>query len=258
MSFTYGNKNRMKFNGRDLQGLQIYCIDDDIVLENQFGVNQSVNMSDGVLIDVEKENFTFSLRFITRFNGVPSTLDTLCYGVPLLQELSRVFFNTDNDGVNILSIGDKQYYVVPIEGTLTRHSKNLAEFSVKFKSLSPYAYSPIMVNSIVVNTDNTGKEIEITNKGIDTYIEFNGECVGEGNVTITNITNGSSITVECNKGDSFTVDGESCDISGVDFDRVQGSIIDTLGLCYGKNKFRLETNGEFKLSTSYQMAFGVY
>ena len=258
--FTYGNKNRIKYNGRDLQGLyQLYCIDDDLEIENQFGVSQSANMSNGALVNVDRDNFNFNLRFIRKINGVPSSLDTSYCGRPLLEELNRVFFNTSKDGINIIEIGSKIFYVIGVEGTLTRHSKNLAEFSIQFESLSPYCFSPIMYNPIVVNTDNTGKEIELTNQGIDTYIEFSGQCVKAGNITLTNLTNGSSITVECMAGDSFIIDGDSADVSGVGYDKVSGSIIDTLRLVYGKNRFKLTTTtGEFKTSTKYQMIFGVY
>ena len=257
--FTFGNKNRIKYNSRDLQGLyQLYCVDDDLEIENQMGVSQSASMVNGAFVDVERDNFTFSLKFIRKVNGIVSTLDTSYCGRPLLDELNRVFFNTSNDGVNTLEIGSKIIYCVATEGSLTRHSKNTGEFEIQFESLSPYCFSPIMYNPIVVNTDNTGKEIELTNQGIDTYIEFSGQCVKAGNITLTNLTNGSSITVECMAGDSFIVDGDSADVSGVGYDKVSGSIIDALGLVYGKNRFKLTTTGEFKTSTKYQMAFGVY
>lgn len=246
---TYKNKNSVIYNGRNLSQLyNLYVVDEDIEMENDLGVTQSANFNNEALINVEKENFSFSLKFIRKVNGKVCSLDGMFLGRSFMEEVTRVFYNTSNDGVNILKVGGKIYYVSPASGTLLRHSRNLGEFSIEFESLSPYCYSPIMLNSVRVNETNSPKTIEITNRGNDTYAEVSVECVQAGTLTVTN--NGAELTVDCEAGDVVKVDGDTADVS--DYDKVSGNIRGALGLRYGVNNTTLNTTGDFKVVFKYQ------
>ncbi len=245
---TYKNKS-IVFNGRNLSQLYgLYVVDEDIEMESDLGTSQSANLNNGALVNVEKENFTFSLKFIRKVNGKVCSLDTMFLGRSFLEEITRVFFNTGNDGVNILEIAGKVYYVSPTLGTLKRHSRNLGEFTIEFESLSPYCYSPIMLNQIRVNADNSPKTINITNRGNATYAEVSVECVRAGTLKINN--NGAELTVNCESGDIIKVDGDTAEVS--DYSKVAGDIKGTLGLRYGSNNMTLTTNGDFKVVFRYQ------
>lgn len=245
---TYKNKS-ITYNGKNLSQLyNLYVVDEDIEMESSLGVTQSANLNNGALINVEKENFTFSLKFIRKVNGKVTSLDGMFLGRSFLEEISRVFFDTSKDGINILELGGKVYYVSPTSGSLKRHSRNLGEFTIEFESLSPYCYSPIMLNSIRVNADNSPKEVNITNRGNDTYAELGVECISSGTLTISN--NGVELTINCESGDSVKVDGDTAEVS--DYSKVVGDIKCTLSLRYGANNITLNTTGDFKVALRYQ------
>ncbi len=245
---TYKNKNVI-YNGRNLSQLyDLYVVDEDIELESDLGTSQSANLNNGALINVEKENFTFSLKFIRKINGKLASLDTMFLGRPFMEEVTRVFYNTSRDGVNILELGGKVYYVSPTAGTLKRYSRSLSEFTIEFESLSPYCYSPIMINSIRVLSDNSLKTVNITNRGNDTYAEIEVECVQAGILKINN--NGCELTVNANSGDTIKIDGDTAEVS--DYSKVSGNIRGALGLRYGSNNITLNTTGDFKVVLRYQ------
>lgn len=245
---TYKNKSII-YNGRNLSQLyDLYVVDEDIELESNLGTSQSANLNNGALINVEKENFTFSLKFIRRVNGKLASLDTMHLGRPLMEEVTRVFYNTSRDGVNILELGGRVYYVSPTGGTLKRHSRSLSEFTIEFESLSPYCYSPIIINSIRVLSDNSPKEISITNRGNDTYLEIEIECVQAGTLTVNN--NGSELVINANVGDIIKVDGDTAEASN--YTKVAGNIRDSLMLVYGANNITLTTDGDFKVVIRWQ------
>ena len=251
---TYKNKNSIIYNGRNLSQLyDLYVVDEDKKLENDLGTSQCANLNNGALINVEKENFTFSLKFIRRVNGKLASLDTMFLGRSFMEEVTRVFYNTSTDGVNILEIGGKVYYVSPTSGTLKRYSRSVSEFTIEFESLSPYCYSPIMINSIRVLSDNSPKEISITNRGNDTYAELEVECVQTGTLTISN--NGSELVINSNAGDVIKVDGDTAEVS--DYSKVSGNIRDSLMLIYGSNNVSISTDGDFKVIFRYQCEYAL-
>ena len=256
MSFTYGNKNRIRYNGYDLDFYQLCVIDDSIELENQLGVRQTVNSNNNYFVNVTKENFTFTLKFIRKVNGVPSSLDIRWTNGTFLDEINRLFFS--NKEVNLLEIGGRIFYVMPISGTLKRHSKNVGEFSIEFQSLSPYCYSPIMVSNVTINTTNSPKEITLTNKGNEVYVLLKVNIIADGDLIVTNKKNGNSITVSnCMVGEKFIIDGENCDVKWIDYSRVQGNIKDTLSLRYGDTKFSINCNGS-KCVLEYQSEMNIW
>ncbi len=169
-------------------------------------------------------------------------------GRSFLEEVTRVFFDTSKDGINILEIAGKIYYVSPTNGSLKRLSRSVGEFTIEFESLSPYCYSPIMLNSYRVNTDNSPKETTITNRGNDIYAEVSVECVQAGTLTITN--NGAELTIDCNVGDAIKIDGDTAEVS--DYSNVDGDIKSALSLRYGANNIALNTTGDFKVAFRYQ------
>ena len=251
---TYKNKNVI-YNGRNLSQLyDLYVVDEDIEMESNIGVTQSANQNNGTLIKVDKENFSFSLKFIRKINGKLASLDGMYLGRTFIEEVTRVFYNTGNDGINVLEIGGKIYYVVPTLGTLTRHSRNLGEFTIEFESLSPYCYSPIYLNSIRILSDNSPKETSITNRGNDTYAELGVECVQAGMLTLN--SNGTELVINANAGDVIKVDGDTAEVS--DYSKVVGDIKGTLGLRYGANNITLNTTGDFKVAFRYQCEMNLW
>lgn len=254
---TYRNKNNVIYNQINLSQLyDLYVVDEDIEVESNLGVTQSANLnSNGALIKVDKENFRFTLKFIRKVNGEIVSLDSgLCFGRPFIEEISRVFFNTNKDGINVLEIGGKIYYVVPVGGNLKRHSRNLGEFTIEFESLSPYCYSPIYLNSIRILADNSPKETTITNRGNNTYAELCVKCVQAGTLIISN--NGAELVINANAGDVIKVDGDTAEVS--DYSKVSGNIKDTLSLRYGANNITLTTDGEFKVVFSHQCEMNLW
>ena len=250
---TYKNKNVI-YNGRNLSQLYgLYIVDEDIQMENDLGVTQSANFNNEALINVEKENFSFSLKFIRKVNGKVCSLDGMFLGRSFMEEVTRVFYNTSNDGVNVLELGTKVYYVSPMSGTLKRLSRSVSEFTIEFESLSPYCYSPIMVNSVRVNTDNSPKTIEISNRGNDTYLEVDVECVRTGRLTISN--NGAELVINANAGDVIKIDGDTAEVS--DYSKVVGDIRGALGLRYGTNRIVITTTGDFKVVFRHQCEYGL-
>lgn len=249
---TYKNKISIIYNGRNLSQLyDLYLVDDDIEIESGLGVSQSVNQNNGALVNVDNENFTFSLKFIRKINGKVASLDGMFSGRTFIEEITRVFFNTSKDGVNVLELGGKVYYVSPTSGTLKRISRNAGEFTIEFESLSPYCYSSIMVNSIRALSKNTPKTIEITNRGNDTYLELEVECVQAGTLKINN--NGDELIINCNAEDIIKIDGATAEVS--DYSKVAGNIIDASKLRYGANKISFYTDGDFKVTFRHQCEY---
>lgn len=245
---TYKNKNII-YNGRNLSQLyDLYIVDEDIELESDLGVIQSVNQKNGALINLEKDMFTFSLKFIRKINGKLASLDEMYLGRSFMEEVTRIFFNTSKDGINILELGGKVYYVSPTSGTLKRYSRSVSEFTIEFESLSPYAYSPVMINSIRVLSDNSPKTVNIVNRGNDTHAEIEIECVQTGTLTISN--NREELVINANAGDVIKVDGDTAEAS--DYSKVAGNIRGALGLRYGANNITLNTTGDFKVVLRYQ------
>ncbi|MDU5261971.1 MAG: DUF6558 family protein [Clostridium celatum] len=252
---TYKNKNNVIYNGRNLSQLyNLYVVDEDIEMESDLGVTQSANLQNEALINVEKEQFSFSLKFIRKVNGKVCSLDGMFLGRSFMEEVTRVFYNTSKDGVNILEVGGKIYYVSPTNGSLKRLSRSVSEFTIEFESLSPYCYSPIMLNSVRVLSDNSPKTIEITNRGNDTYAEISVECVQTGRLKINN--NGAELTINCESGDIVKVDGDTAEVS--DYSKIDGDIKDSLMLRYGANRIVLTTiAGDFKLIFRHQCEYGL-
>lgn len=170
-----------------------------------------------------------------------------------MEEITRVFYNTGQDGVNILEIGGKVYYVSPTGGTLKRYSRSVSEFTIEFESLSPYCYSPIMINSIRVLYDNSPKTVNIVNRGNDTHAELEVECVQTGTLTISN--NGAELFINANVGDIIKVDGDPAEVS--DYSKVAGNIRDSLMLIYGSNNVSISTDGDFKVVFRYQCEYAL-
>lgn len=250
---TYKNKSII-YNGRNLSQLyDLYVVDEDIELESDLGVTQSANLNNGALINLEKENFTFSLKFIRKINGKLASLDGIYLGRPFIEEISRVFYDTGQDGINILELGGKVYYVSPTGGTLKRYSRSVSEFIIEFESLSPYAYSPVMINSIRVLSDNSPKTVNIVNRGNDTYLELEVKCVQTGTLTISN--NGEELVINANAGDVIKVDGDTAEVS--DYSKVAGNIRDSLMLIYGSNNVSISTDGDFKVVFRYQCEYAL-
>lgn len=253
---TYGNKASVIYNGINLSQIyDLYVVDEDIEVENDLGVTQSANLNNGALIKVDKENFTFTLKFIRKKNEKVVSLDGMYLGRSFMEEISRVFYNTSKDGVNVLEVGGKVYYIIPMTGTLTRHSRNSGEFKIEFESLSPYCYSPIYLNSYRVLSDNSPKETTITNRGNNTYAELGVECVQTGVLAISN--NGAELVINANAGDVIKVDGDTADVS--DYSKVSGNIRDTLLLRYGANNIKLSAiDGDFKVVFKHQCEMNLW
>lgn len=259
MSFTYGNKNKIIYNGWDLsEWYDLYVVDQDTTIENQLGATGTVNINNNAFINVDKENFTFTLKFIRKDNkGNICSLDDKYLGRPFLEEVNRIIFSDKE--INILEIGSRIYYVVPVSGTLVRHSRNIGEFTIEFQSLSPYCYSPIILSSVRVDSSISPKEVSLSNYGNRTNVLLECGCVEDGNITITNNKNGNSITIlNCKAKEEFSIDGESVDVRGISFDRVSGNIKDVLSLEYGTHIFSIETKGTFKLNLKYQAEMNVW
>lgn len=251
---TYKNKNNIIYNGRNLSQLyDLYVVDEDMELESDLGVTQSANLNNGALINVEKDMFTFSLKFIRKINGKLASLDGIYLGRSFIEEISRVFFDTSKDGVNILELGGRVYYVSPTSGSLKRYSRSVSEFTIEFESLSPYAYSPVMINSIRVLSDNSPKTVNIVNRGNDTYAEIEIECVQAGTLTISN--NVEELVINANAGDVIKVDGDTAEASN--YNKVAGNIRDSLMLVYGANNITLTTDGDFKVVFRYQCEYAL-
>lgn len=251
---TYKNKNSIIYNGRNLSQLyDLYVVDEDMELESDLGTSQSANLNNGALINIEKDTFTFSLKFIRKINGKLASLDGIYLGRPLIEEVTRVFYNTSRDGVNILELGGKVYYVSPTSGTLKRYSRSVSEFTIEFESLSPYCYSPIIINSIRVLSDNSPKTVDIVNRGNDTYAELEVECVQAGTLTVNN--NGSELVINANVGDIIKVDGDTAEAN--DYSKVSGNIRDSLMLIYGSNNVSISTDGDFKVVFRYQCEYAL-
>ena len=250
---TYKNKSVI-YNGRNLSQLyDLYVVDEDIELESDLGVAQSANLNNGALINIEKDTFTFSLKFIRKINGKLASLDGMYLGRTFIEEITRVFFNTSKDGVNILELGGRVYYVSPTGGSLKRYSRSVSEFTIEFESLSPYCYSPIMVSSIRVLSDNSPKTVNIVNRGNDTYAEIEVECVQAGTLTVNN--NGSELVINANVGDVIKIDGDTAEAN--DYSKVSGNIRDSLMLVYGANNITLTTDVDFKVVFRYQCEYAL-
>ncbi|EOR27455.1 hypothetical protein A500_04521 [Clostridium sartagoforme AAU1] len=256
MSFTYRNKNGIRYNGYDLDFYQLCVIDDDIELENQLGVRQTVNSNNNYFVNVDKENFTFTLKFIRKVNGVPSSLDVRWTNGTFLDEINRLFFS--NKEVNLLEIGGRIYYVIPISGSLKRHSKNVGEFSIEFQSLSPYCYTPIYTSTLKVNSTNSPKEITLGNKGNDVYATIKAEIIADGDLIVTNKKNGETLTVkDCRSGEIFIIDGDNIDVQWIDYSRVTGNIKDTLTLKFGDTTFSIKCN-DARVGIEYQCEMNIW
>ena len=168
-----------------------------------------------------------------------------------MEEITRVFFNTSKDGVNILEVGGKVYYVSPTSGVLKRISRNAGEFTIEFESLSPYCYSPILLDSYRVNETNSPKTVSIVNRGNDTYLELEVECVQAGTLTISN--NGAELIINCNAADIIKIDGDTAEVSN--YSKVDGNIIDASKLRYGANNISFYTDGDFKVVLRHQCEY---
>lgn len=252
---TYKIKSNIIYNGTNLnQMYDLYVVDESTEMESGLGVVQSAKINNGALVGVEKENFTFNLKFIRKIDGEPASLDGIYYGRTFLEEINRVFYNTSQGGVNILEIGGRIYYVIPIGGSLVRHSRNVGEFTISFESLSPYCYSPIQITPYRINKTNSPKTVDIINNGNTiNYAELCVECVQAGKLTVNN--NNAELVINANVGDIITIDGDTAEVS--DYSKVVGNIKDTLMLRYGENNLVISTTGDFKVEFSNQSEYAL-
>lgn len=252
--FTYKNK-KIILDGYYLEDSEIYCVDEDIEIENMLGIKQSVKRVNNTLVDVEEDNFTFTLNFIRKdnYNRIKAIDEAF------LDEVNRIFFNKDRD-YNVLEIGYYVYYVIPTEASLKRYDKNNAMFSITFESITPYRYSSIMQSNYVVDLTNTPKLISLTTDTVfNTCCDVSVKCIESGNLKIVNNKNGGAfISVDCVANEEFTIDSENTDVVGIEFSRVKGSIKDCLILRYGNNNIGIEVTGKFEIKFEYQEKFGLY
>lgn len=254
MSFTYGNKDMIIFNNNYLPSAEIFCVDSDIKTESDLGVKQSINTINNTLVHIDKERFRFTLNFLRkdRYSKELKAIDEI-----FLNRVNMIFFNSED--VGDLQIGRYfHYYVIPVEGTLTRYDKCNSMFSITFESLSSYKYSVPVMNYFRV--ENSKRADEVTNQGLSyCYADLIVNCLSDGKLTIINKRNNKEIIItNCKCGEKFRIDTENCEFLNIDFNRVNGDIRETLKLNHGDNEFEIIASGIFEVWTEHQAFYALF
>lgn len=232
------------YNGCNLFGMYgLYALDLEVISDNMYGLNRSLIFNDrNNLIEAKDELFTLELTFARFRNGNVTTLDDRT-----LEELNRILFSKKD--VNIMNVGSYTLYVQPLSGTLKKLYNGYV--TVQFQSLSPYAHSPIMVNSLHVEGE---KHLELINRGVtETYADVEIQALQDGVIEITNGF-GKSLFINVTQGQAVKIDGSNADVSGCNFSDVSGDY-ETLKLAYGTNRYTVKGNA--KVNFKYQMEFAI-
>lgn len=254
MSLSYGNKDMILYNNQFLEGADIYCVDTESTLENPIGLIQNVTMDGGSFAYTENENTTFTLHFVRKIDGEIAEIDNTF----MITRINKIFFSNEGE-IGELQLGRYfRYYVIPTSGSVKRYSQRIGEFSIEFQLVSPYKYS--CVNKIQMAILNNAKMENycIPNQGLDgCYLDLKIICKSSGSIKFTNKNNGLSISIlDCKVGEEIYIDSENID-TGINMDRVTGSIKDVLVLVNGDNYFDLEVTGSAELWCYYQPYFNI-
>ena len=234
------------YNGyRLFDMLGLYALDLEVIGDNMLGLNRSISFNDkNNFIEGKDELFTLELTFARFRNGNITELDNRT-----LEELNRIIFSKKDD-VNVMQVGSYIIYVQPTSGTLRKLYNGYV--TIQFQSLSPYAYSPIMINSIYVEKE---KSFEVINRGItETYADVELQVLNDGIVEITNTSFGKSIFINVTQGQVIKLDGENADVDGCSFSDISGDY-NALKLSYGTNRYTIKGNA--KVNFKYQAEYGI-
>jgi predicted phage tail component-like protein len=154
---------------------------------------------------------------------------------------------------------EKVYYVMPVnESSVTHNGLKQGYLTLTFRCESPYSYSPMKVTPWYDFSQSTVLTLDIYNKGDKTILpEINIVKVGDGDLTITNLSNKGEISqfVSLLDGEELYVHGENevIETSLVNTYRFDSFNDNYLKLYYGKNT--LQINGACKIKFQYRYKF---
>lgn len=157
------------------------------------------------------------------------------------------FYTSDNPS--------KRYYITCVDASeLFTNPEDKGYFTMQFRSISPYAYSPVMTDQYTHNED-TPKVYEFRNLGdLNLYPEMHIKKIGNGDLSIINLSNGGKEFKFTNlvDGENITVDNLNRDIETdipltTRYDNFNGKYLE---LVYGVN--RLEIRGKCEIRFRYQ------
>lgn len=157
------------------------------------------------------------------------------------------FYSSDNP--------NKRYYITCIDASeLYTNPEDCGYFTMRFKNISPYSYSPVMMERII-HDENTPKVYEFCNLGdVNLFPEMQIKKIGNGDLTIKNLSNNGKVFKFTNllDGETLLVDNLHRDIETdiPSMNRYDNFNQDYLELVYGNN--RLDIDGKCEIIFRYQ------
>lgn len=250
---TYKNKENIFLNNKDISIYNLKFIDNNLEIEGQFGSSYSLSINNNILINKIGDGFKFSLRFIRIVNGEFNAMDDETF----LRYILHLF---NNEEVNQLQIGNKYIYCTTVGGRMIRQTKNNTIIEIDFESLSPYVYSKIYIKEYLVEA-NTPATLTYANTGREVPILLEIEASADGDFRIVNNSKNKTHPLSVSNmkaNDIVTIDSDTMDITGIDRDRIVGSIKDVLTLKNGVNIFNINCTSQFKVILKWQEEYEVY
>lgn len=253
--FTYNGYASRKHN------IILCSVDGDD--EDIFALKRSLDKKEGVgdipiIKRIKNETVTLPLTF----TKVTKSGDTLQIDDFELDELKRIWFTQKEpkpfiteDGLVLYGsfVGDmKQWF-----------NNGYGYIKADFELVSPFAYSPILVNNLIVENE---LQINISNKSNCNELVFPDitfELVGDTtDIKIENLSNGTVSEFKgLTKGEQVTIYNEGVQqmVSEIDSKRnvFMKSNKEFISLIYGKNNLKITCNGRAKVSFACQVKYAL-
>lgn len=252
---TKMRNSKIMFNGCDLKdmlGLEPAVItgDSDSIFGTSRSIDAEMNRNKITSYSIENDRPSITLELIKR-----SGVNVLPITDIELDNISRILFTKD---MGILQDGDRLYYGWFVEGSSFRNLAKQGYITLKFELASPYVYTSIYTDAIVVSNTKTIELQNVSTSNERLYMDIELVASAAGNVTITNLLNGNEVKVTgLLNGEHIVIDGESREIySKTDkgknmFTKLSYSK-DFPYLEYGTNRIKVDGNCEIQFKYQCQ------
>jgi hypothetical protein len=248
VSIFEGNRQDVNFDGKDLSmWYDLYVVDLDSNKENQFGIKKSITYNGNTFVKTDGLRYVIDVTFARIIRGIPQEIDE-----DDLDELILLFFRKDEPVA--MQVEGRLYYVVPIEGSIIKIRNKY--FTITLESVSPYCYT-LPRHDHYRRIKDRVIERELNNKGITdvfTDVEFKGSAE---KIVVRNKTNGNYIEITDVVDVDVNINGDTLEVTGLDYDKVQGNVRETLRMSYGVNRYSIEVVGEVEFQFIHQCEMGL-
>lgn len=261
---TFKENMNFRYNGYVSRMYNIVLCSVDNEDEDIFGLKRSLVTKEGVGdIPIVQKVKTECRTIPLTFTKVTPTGDTLPFTEFDLSEIKRIWFTQKKENPFVLENGLILYGLFVGDMKIWLNGSGYGYIKVDFELTKPFAYSPILINNVIVENEAI---VTITNKSDcnelvypDIYFEVVGDTT---DIRIENLNNGTVSEFKgLEKGERIRLLNENRQqiISEIDAKRnvFAKSNKEFINLLYGKNNIKITCNGRAVVSFDCKIKYSL-